>query len=232
MTDIIKIQDEIKNQLSKKEVMSALVETTFKGLNQNLIPRAIMEGMMRGFEFKDFLEKNIYAIPFHNRQTGIQEYSLITSIDYARKIGMRSGVVGVSAPVYEMDGDKILSCTITIKRKVSDYVGDYTATAFFSEYNTGRNQWVSKPRTMIAKVAEMHALRKACPEELSQTYTEEEMEKEVETKVVVDLNIYKDKLEATTSLEELKQVWSALPIEAKNAFTQLKEELKAKYENK
>jgi hypothetical protein len=29
--------------------------------------------------------------------------------------------------------------------------------------------------TMIAKVAEMHALRKACPEELAKSYIEEEM---------------------------------------------------------
>jgi len=181
--------------------------------------------MTRGFEFKDFLEKNVYAIPFK------ESYSLVTSIDYARKIGMRSGVVGVSAPIYEMDGSNILSCTITVKRKVGEYIGDYTATAFFSEYNTGRNQWATKPRTMIAKVAEMHALRKACPEELSQAYSEEETEKEVEVKVI-DLTEYKDKLEATTSLEELKKVWPTLPIEAKNAFTTLKDELKVKYESK
>ncbi len=32
---------------------------------------------------------------------------------------------------------------------------------------------------MIAKVAEVHALRKACPEEMSQIYVEEEREKEI-----------------------------------------------------
>src|SRR3990167_10317032 len=104
--NILEIQKEIKTQLRKKEVMDALVVTTFKGLSQNVIPRAIMEGMMRGFTFKDFLEKNIYAIPFRDG------YSLVTSIDYARKVGMRSGIVGKSAPIFEENEGRIASCSV------------------------------------------------------------------------------------------------------------------------
>jgi hypothetical protein len=168
-TNLIKIQEEINRELANKDVFNALVVTTFKGINQNLIKRALMEGMMRGYTFKDFLEKNIYAIPF-----GKDGYALVTSVDDARKRGMRSGVVGKK---------KIISCSVTIKRKVNEYVGDYTATVYFDEYfKAGRNGypslWEQKPRTMIAKVAEMHALRMACPEELAQTYIEEEMDKE------------------------------------------------------
>src|SRR5262249_1271140 len=119
-------------------------------------------------------ERNVYAIPFKDG------YSLVSSIDYARKLGMRAGVVGKSAPSFEMDGKAILSCTVTVKRQVKGVIGEWTATVFFTEYNTGKNLWNSKPRTMIAKVAEMHALRMACPEELSQTYSEEEFDKERE----------------------------------------------------
>src|SRR3990167_3296677 len=144
MTDIIKIQEEINTQLANKEVFNALVATTFKGLESTLVKRAMMEGMMRGFKFDDFLEKNIYAIPFKGN------YSLVTSIDYARKIGMRSGIVGKLAPTFEEKDGKIISCTVTVKRKVGEYIGDYSATVYFDEYNTKRNQWVSKPRTMIA----------------------------------------------------------------------------------
>ena len=54
-------------------------------------------------------------------------------------------------------------------------VGDYTAKVYFTEYSTGRNLRNTKPRTMIAKVAEMHALRSAFPEEMAQQYVEEEM---------------------------------------------------------
>lgn len=195
MSNLEIITKEINSEIEKVEIQKILLSTTFKGFSIGLMKTAMFEGMSRGFEFKDFLEKNVYAIPYG---TG---YSLITSIDYARKIGMRSGVVGVSAPIYVEDREgKILTCSITVKRKISEYVGEYTSTVYFSEYNTGKNQWLSKPRTMIAKVAEMHALRKACPEELSQAYTEEEMQKEV---TIVDEK-WGEEVNKITTIGELK----------------------------
>lgn len=166
------LNKEISKELSDPAVGRALLATTFKGLTEESMRKAIFEGMIRGFKFKDFLEKNVYAIPYGNA------YSLVTSIDYARKIGMRSGVIGKSAPSYEMQDNNIISCSITIKRRVGQDIGEYTATVYFDEYSTGQNLWNKKPRTMIAKVAESHAYRMACPEELSQVYTEEEMDKE------------------------------------------------------
>lgn len=231
MTDIVKIQDEINSQIANKDVMNALITTTFKGLDVGNIKRAIREGMMRGFTFKDFLEKNVYAIPF---KTG---YSLVTSIDYARKVGMRSGVIGKSAPTFEEKDGKIVSCTVTIKRKVGETVGDYSETVFFAEYykagyNGKPSLWDTKPRTMIAKVAEMHALRMACPEELSQSYSEEEVEQESEKATVqIDLDGSTKKLQAVTSLEGLKTVWASLPVEAKQRLEGVKNELKTKYAN-
>jgi len=227
MSEIVKIQEEIKNELANPEVLKALVATTFKGLNQAVIPQAITEGMIRGFKFKDFLEKNIYAIPYGN------SYSLVTSIDYARKIGMRSGVVGKSAPSFESDENgKVIACTVTIKKIVEEHIGEFTETVYFNEYSTGRNLWTSKPRTMIAKVAEMHALRMACPEELSQAYVEEEFEKEdkPESPTLDEAKIaeYKTKLESAKTLRELNSVWSALPIQAKNTLENFAREMKAK----
>src|SRR3954452_3942114 len=103
MTDLVEIKKEIDKQLANAETVNSLLQTTFKGLQAPVMKRALLEGMMRGFSFTDFLQKNIYAIPYSG------SYSLVTSIDYARKIGMRSGVVGKSAPTYEMDGTKIVS---------------------------------------------------------------------------------------------------------------------------
>lgn len=173
------VNKQISAELKDPAITKALLATTFKGLQLPAMKQAIFEGMLRGFQFKDFLEKNVYAIPFKDG------YSLVTSIDYARKIGMRAGIVGKSAPSFEMDGKIIVSCSITVKRKVSNELGEWTATVFFEEYyRAGRNGypslWDSKPRTMIAKVAEMHALRMACPEEMSQLYTSEEFDKEKE----------------------------------------------------
>lgn len=218
-------KSEINKQLADKETFATLLSTTFKGLEASTAKRAILEGVLRGFEFKDFLEKNIYAIPFKGT------YSLVTSIDYARKVGMRSGIVGKSEPIFEMneDGKKIVSCSITVKKKLDEYVGDFTAKVYFDEYTTGRNLWTSKPRTMIAKVAEMHALRMACPEELSQAYVEEETQSEVVHEKVVDLGAYEEKLKAATSIEELKTAWANTPVEVKTALKPLQEQLKAKY---
>lgn len=175
------INEEINLHLSDQNTHKMLLATTFKGLNPTSMKQAIMEGMYRGFSFKDFLEKKIYAVPFKDG------YSLITSIDYARSLGMKSGIVGKNAPEYELD-DKgnIISCTVTVKRKIGTYVGNFTASVFFKEYTTGRNLWLTKPRTMIAKVAEMHALRMACPEELSQSYIEEEMDENIKMGEIVD----------------------------------------------
>ena len=94
---------------------------------------------------------------------------------------MDGGVVGTSLPKYEMDEDgEILSCSITVSKKFEDgYVGEFSALVFFDEYyQKGTTLWDKKRRTMIAKVAEVHALRKACPDKLSDFYIEEEMAKE------------------------------------------------------
>lgn len=217
---------EMNTELGNESVQRALLATTFKGLKIETMKQAIMEGMMRGFKFKNFLEKDVYAVPF-----GTSGYSLVTSIDYARKLGMKGNVVGVSEPKYEMADGKIISCTVTVKKKVGSHIGDFTATVFFDEYTTGRNLWATKPRTMIAKVAEMHALRKACPEELAKAYTEEEITKESVTGIeapVLDVSEYKAKLESAGTIEEMKKIWSAFPGEVKTALESLKNELKRK----
>lgn len=219
---VLAIKEEINVQLSDPETLKSLLDTTFKGLEATVAKRAMLEGMLRGFSFTDFLEKNVYAIPYGDK------YSLVTSIDYSRKIGMRSGVVGDSAPVYEMEGDKIKSCSVTIKRRVGTDIGEYTATVYFSEYTTGKNLWTSKPRTMIAKVAEMHALRKACPEELSESYVEEEIQKETIKEVpAIDLTAYEQLLRSAKSIEGLEYTWADMPGSAKVSLKPVLEEMKA-----
>src|SRR6185436_8602629 len=133
---------QIKKELSSPEVSRALLATTFNGLSEITMKQAIMEGMMRGFNFKDFLEKNVYAIPYG------QKYSLVTSIDFARKLAMRSGLAGKSEPKFVEKDGQLVSCSITIKRNVDGMIGDYTATVYFDEYSTKRNLWATKPHTM------------------------------------------------------------------------------------
>lgn len=243
-TDIQKYQEEVTKELANKETFNLLVATTFKGLTEENVRQAIVEGMIRQFTFKDFLEKNVYAIPFNNKTTGKQEYSLITSIDFMRKRGMKSGVIGVSLPAYEETKEgKIISCSISVKRKINATdTGEFFAKVYFDEYTTKQNQWTSKPRTMIAKVAEAHALRKACPEEMSQMFTAEEMgEKAAPAKPAGaiappaaapdDTSAFEAKLKACTNLDDLKKEFIALPPAVKVKLTPLKDQIKATLTN-
>lgn len=234
------IKEQINKELANPETLNTLLAVTFKGLNPTLAKRAMLEAMLRGMTLQDFFQKNVYAIPFKSKEG--DTYSLVNSIDYMRKVGMKSGVVGTSKPEYEVaklpDGkEKIVSCTVTIQRKVDEYVGSHSATAYFDEYNTGRQQWASKPRTMIAKVAEMAALRKACPEELAQAFIEEEydqntqvMDAVIENKTASEQE-YKTKLEQCKDLTELGKVWANMPGEFKAKLDSFKNELKQKYAN-
>jgi hypothetical protein len=232
---IKEIQTELDFQLSDSKVFGSLMEVTFKGLTPLVAKRAMLEAMMRGLKFTDFLQKNVYAIPFK------EGYSLVTSIDYARKIGMRSGVCGKTAPIFEEKEGKVFSCEITIKRKINEYIGDFTAKVYFDEYYKSSKYptlWDTKPRTMLAKVAEMHALRMSCPEELAQAYIEEEYQaeqsKNIEGEVLIEdkENEAIEKMQLCKDLKELREFWSNLDGQLKtDKVTQLKNELRDKYEN-
>ena len=177
-------RQEVKLQTNDQQTVEKLLGITFRGFDLTLMRTAMLEGRMRGFEIKDFFQKDVYAIKYG------KTYNLVTSINHSRKLGMQGGVVGKSLPVYKYKDDGgILSCSVTIKRKVDDYIGEFSAEVFFDEYYQkgktyadGRyvkSMWDKKPHTMIAKVAEMHALRQACPEKLSQHFVEEEFQQGV-----------------------------------------------------
>lgn len=210
------LQEEMKRELANTEVFNALLTTTFKGLTAETMKMAIMDGMVRGFTFKDFRERNVYAIPYG------QGYSLVTSIDHARKIGAKSGIIGEDEPIYGEDpavgvfkGGSF--CRLTVRKQQPDGTkGDFTAKVYFDEFSTGKNLWLSKPRVMIAKVAEMHALRKACPE-LAQMYSEEELDKE-EKRSGINAELRGEwvaKVDQAKTEEELKAVWAKMPAELK-----------------
>ena len=171
---VASVNSELQMQLKDPAAMRALIATTFRGFkNETTVKQACMEAMMRGYSFQDLVKKKIYAIPYG------EGYSLVQSISDVRAKAMSTGVyMGKSEPVFKMDAEKIISCTITVKKLIQGHVGEFTAVAHFAEYSTGKQNWASKPHTMISKVAEMHALRMAFPDELSQSYVEEEFSME------------------------------------------------------
>lgn len=152
----------------------------------------------------DPLLKQMSAIVFNKENKDRRSVSYITNIDGFRVIAGRTGHMGGSdAPAYDIDAKGYLkSCTVTVYR--NDAGKGFSATAFFAEYNTGRNLWAKMPKTMIAKCAEALALRKAFPQDLSGIYTTEEMDQASEPKNVISgVLISKEQKDKITEL--LKQ---------------------------
>ena len=156
----------------------------------------------------DPLTRQIYAI--HRKQRNQDgsysaKMSIQTSIDGFRVIAERSGTyAGQDKPVFNYDGNgKIQNAEVTVYRFAPDGTRYPAATgvAFWSEYvqeYQGKPQglWAKMPHTMISKVAEALALRKAYPLDLSGLYTNDEMNQADELNikpVVVEDTIDNDK---------------------------------------
>tara|TARA_R110000868_G_scaffold270804_1_gene530245 strand:- start:225 stop:1226 length:1002 start_codon:yes stop_codon:yes gene_type:complete len=122
------------------------------------------------------LTRQIYAIKRAGKMT------IQTSIDGFRVIAERSGsYAGQDEPIWE-DDDKgfPIKCTVKVYKFTPNFEQRYCAgvgVAHFKEYYPNPfNLQKSMPHTMIAKVAEALALRKAFPQDLSGLYTGDEME--------------------------------------------------------
>jgi phage recombination protein Bet len=123
----------------------------------------------------DPLLKQLYFIKYGTGEKA--KVSYVTSIDGFRIIAHRTKqFAGIDEPkfIYASSSKNPTSCTVTVYKKGSER--GFTATVHFAEYSTGQNLWAKMPHTMLAKVAEAHALRKAFPQDLSGIYTTDEME--------------------------------------------------------
>jgi len=122
----------------------------------------------------DPLTRQIYAIKRSGRMT------IQTSIDGFRVIAERSGTyAGQDEPVW-IDDEKgfPIKCTVTVYRFAPNgqrYAAGVGVAYFKEYYPNPMNLQKTMPHTMIAKVAEALALRKAFPQDLSGLYTAEEM---------------------------------------------------------
>lgn len=123
--------------------------------------------------------------------------SIQTSIDGFRVIAERSGdYAGQDEPIFvKEDGE--LFCKVTVYRFRNEV--RYPAAvgvAYWKEYCPPSGQdfmWKKMPHTMLAKVAEALALRKAYPQDLSGLYTGDEMqqaEPKIEVQVVDESDKY------------------------------------------
>jgi len=126
----------------------------------------------------DPLTRQIYCIHRGGKMT------IQTSIDGFRVIAERSGTyAGQSEPVFEYKDEKLVCAKVSVFRFAAN--GErYPASvgvAYWNEYVQEYNGkpgglWAKMPHTMLAKVAEALALRKAYPQDLSGLYTADEMQ--------------------------------------------------------
>lgn len=127
----------------------------------------------------DPLLRQIWAVKFGNSPAQIYA-GRDGFLEIAHRSGMFNGMD--TKVIYKLDDEGRVvtdksglaiphSAVCTVWRK--DMTNPFIATVLFTEYNTGKNLWTSKPSVMIGKVAESVCLRKAfsvsglyCPEEM------------------------------------------------------------------
>ena len=99
--------------------------------------------------------------------------------------GLQAGVIVVDAngEVIEREGTFVLPDDNLVGGWAKVYLVGYDVPIYASvsmkEYSTGKSNWLTKPATMIRKVALAQALREAFPEEMSALYDASEMDKTV-----------------------------------------------------
>ena len=120
---------------------------------------------------------NEVACITYKNQDGSRTMSIQVMRDGFLTIAHRTGkFAGLESGVtMSEDGKTIINGWAKVYHK--DFTVPVYQEADFSEYNTSRNLWLSKPKTMIKKVAESMALRKAF--NVNGVYAPEEMEKEI-----------------------------------------------------
>ncbi len=117
--------------------------------------------------------RHIYFMKVRDKPT------IILSIEAYRLIAQRTGAyAGCETSDLTMGADgKPICCTVTVKRIVQSQVCEFKATAYYKEqYRERVPIWNEMPTTMLEKCAEAKALRRAFPEELSEFYTDDEMQ--------------------------------------------------------
>ena len=96
--------------------------------------------------------------------------------------GFEAGITifGTDGKLHRREGSMLLDGEIVVGGWCKVYIAGYEAPMYdevsFSEYNTGKSNWLKIPATMIRKVAICHALREAFPEDLGGLYGAEEMD--------------------------------------------------------
>lgn len=195
--DIVK-----KDEFDQKKI-ELIKRTVAVGATNDELAMFIYQARRAGL---DPLARQIYFIKAGGRAM------IQTSIDGFRVVAQRSGdYAGQDEPVFTLSETKELEkCSVTVY-KFSPLGERYPAAvgvAYMKEYHKAGGMWDKMPHTMLSKVAEALALRKAFPQDLSGLYTADEMDQatlpkaETVTAVVEPAPVQEPKSEAGKKIKE------------------------------
>ena len=114
----------------------------------------------------DPFAKQIWAVKYGNNPAAI-----FCGRDGFLAIAHRSGKFDGMESGTRKDGDDLVGWCRVYRKDMSR---PFEVEVSLSEYSTGKNLWQTKPKTMIVKVAESHALRRAF--DISGLYAPEEID--------------------------------------------------------
>jgi phage recombination protein Bet len=185
-TENTEIQKKV-DDLSKSGMVETVRKTIFPGSTDPELQLYFYQCVVSGVHP---LSKKIVPIKFKEKD-GSAKVSFITTIDHARsKADATDKYEGQDPPFFEGDiiqiysdysGNKIEvsvpeKCTVNVWKKgiPRPFVGEACWTEFYPGDKKGM-KYIQMPRIMLAKCAEMQALRRAFPDQLHNLYSEEEM---------------------------------------------------------
>ena len=127
--------------------------------------------MCSTFKLNPF-SRDVYAIAYKDK------FNIIVGFEvYLRRASESGKLAGWKAWTTGSKETKDLKGCVEIQRK--DFTAPFYFEVDFDEYNTNQNLWVSKPKTMIKKVAMAQGFRLCFPEQLSGIgYTADELPEE------------------------------------------------------
>ena len=196
----------IKNSLAKTTSQTSNA-ITFKanGEDVKLSPKMIKDYLVAGngqvtdqevvmflslckFQHLNPFTRDAYLIKYGNSPATVvvgKDVLLKRAMRSEKFGGLTAGVIVVNAngEIEEREGTFVLPDENLVggwaKVIIKNYDVPFYASVSMKEYSTGMSNWLTKPATMIRKVALAQALREAFPEETTALYEASEMDKTV-----------------------------------------------------
>ena len=167
-------------KLSKSMVKSYLVNGNGAVTDQEVV---MFLSLCKFQHLNPFL-KEAYLIKYGNNPATVvvgKDVLLKRAMRSEKFCGMTAGVIIVdnNNEIIEREGTFVLDGEQLVggwaKVIIKGYDVPFYASVSMKEYSTGKSNWLTKPATMIRKVAMAQALREAFPEEMSALYDQAEM---------------------------------------------------------